>query len=424
MTQLFYFFLTIIAKCDLRHPVPISSFEDLKLRYGFTNSTLKAVIDKGWRKPTAIQRQVIPAILENKEIIAVAPTGSGKTLAFLLPIMFKIRESFNAVALKNQPICSILSPTRELAGQLCISATSLNIIFQIKIKLATKAHLASGGEFHTYDVIIGTPLRVMSFINQGKLDLATVKYSVLDEADRLLEDAFLATTDRIVHSCKERYIKTKKDMSIVNYTKTSAHQYLFTATLPPKIEKLLYKKYKLLKIIVGVQNKPVNTIKQRLIFVGKEAGKLFTLYRLIEDGTLEAPILVFVESNDKARILHRELLYSRVSVDSIYSEQPQSLRNTAINLFKTGKTSILISTDLISRGIDIPEIKYVINFDFPNSALDYIHRIGRAGRGGRSGFAFTFYTIHDSAYLKPIVNMIHESEGDIPSWILKKLSYK
>ncbi|KVI00008.1 hypothetical protein Ccrd_021777 [Cynara cardunculus var. scolymus] len=360
----------------------------------------------GIKEPTPIQMQAIPILLSGRECFACAPTGSGKTLAFVCPMLMKLKR-----ASKDGVRAVILCPTRELASQTFRECKKLAKGKKFYIKLMTK-QLANSAEFSKVpcDILISTPLRLKFAVTKRKLDLSRVEYLVLDESDKLFELGLLKSVDAVVKACSNPSITRS----------------LFSATLPDTVEELARTiMHDAVRVIIGRKNSASESIKQKLVFVGSEEGKLLALRQTFEE-SLNPPVLVFVQNKERAKDLYKELRFDDIRVDVIHSDLSQIERENAIDNFRAGKTWVLIATDVIARGMDFKGVNCVINYDFPDSASAYIHRIGRSGRAGRSGDAVTFYTEADVRYLKNIANVMKSSGCEVPSWILNlpKLKWK
>jgi ATP-dependent RNA helicase DDX52/ROK1 len=390
-----------VTKSNQGSLIPISSFDELLIFPGFSERTLTLFRKNGWNEPTPIQSQVIPLILKRKEIIVIAPTGSGKTLAFLLPIMLGIlqKPNCNSTNVIKEIQAVILSPTRELAGQITTVAKIIGNTLKINATTASKAYIVSGRNLNDSSIIIGTPKRLITFIDEAKVNLSSSRYLVIDEADYLLNEENIHLIDRLMNTCSNCFDVTRC---------------LFSATFPESVEKLSKTMIKKpVRITVGSQNKPVSTIEQIFLPVKNDDEKLLTIRQLIKDGSLRAPILLFVRSKSRSRFLHRELLCDAILTDSIHANQLQSARNITIKNFEKGKSLVLIATNLISRGIDISRVKSVVNFDLPSSPNEYIHRVGRAGRCGRLGLSVTFYSEYDHQRLKSFDKIIQDSKRNM-----------
>ncbi|CDS00299.1 probable ROK1-ATP-dependent RNA helicase [Sporisorium scitamineum] len=390
-------------------PLPMASWSELETRFN-VQPWLRTNLDKwGWGVPTAIQKGAMPVLLANRDLLAGAPTGSGKTLAFLLPLIYHLRapskkEHFRAV---------IVSPTRELAQQIYDQLRRLSEGRNFRICVLTKTSDASAianssstdpSKRKKFDVLITTPLRLVHAVEKEEVDLSNVRHLVLDEADRLLEDGFLQQTDSILAACSHPHLRKA----------------LFSATLPAGVEEMA-KTFMVdeCRVIVGTKDSATETIQQELQFVGSEDGKLHALRSLIQQGGLKPPVLLFVQSIERAKDLFHELVYDGLHVDVIHSDRPKLQREGVISAFKRGDVWVLICTELMARGIDFKGVQLVINYDFPQSVQSYIHRIGRTGRAGKQGRAITYFTKEDAAHLKTVVNVMRQSGCEVPEWMVK-----
>ncbi|KAJ2004849.1 RNA-dependent ATPase rok1 [Coemansia thaxteri] len=384
-------------------PHPIKTFEMLCKEHAFQPFVLRNLEKFGFTQPTPIQMQAIPIAVHSRDLIANAPTGSGKTLAFLLSILHHVhspeREGFRAV---------VVSPTRELATQIYEHLRNLTTGRKIKVCLMTKSAATAMQtqdplERKKHDILITTPLRLVHAIQNGEADLSRVRCLVLDEADSLMEKGFLEQVDEILAACSSPSLQIS----------------LFSATVPSSVEEMAKTIMKNpIRVIVGSKNAATETIEQKLVYVGQEEGKLLEIRHMIKSG-FKPPCLIFVQSIDRAKELFHELVFENINVDVIHSERTQTQRNRIVQKFRSGDLWVLICTELMARGIDFKGVNLVINYDFPQSAQSYIHRIGRTGRAGREGKAITFFTKEDGPHLKTIVNVMRESGCDIPEWMLQ-----
>lgn len=299
----------------------------------------------------------------------------------------------------------ILSPTNELAAQ---QARTLKLLIPgsgLRGSLLAKS-TAAGTDWTKVDILLANPLRLLTLVQANKISLSNVRWLIIDEADKLFELNFVDQLDGVISAC------THKDII----------RALFSATLPEKVEELARSILQQpLRITVGVRNTAALTVTQQLLFVGQEGGKLPTLRQLIKGGaSLRPPCLIFMASKDRAMALHRELKFDGLSatVDCIHSDQPLASRAKAVENFRSGRTSHLIATDLIARGIDFIGVSTVVNYDFPSSTADYIHRVGRTGRAGNSGHAVTLFSEDDAGQLRSIANLVKESGGHVEDWML------
>ncbi|KAF9366333.1 RNA-dependent ATPase rok1 [Mortierella sp. NVP85] len=383
-------------------PNPFRSFEGLAKQYQLDPYLQRNILASGFKKPTPIQMQAVPVVLHGRDLMAMAPTGSGKTLAFVLPILHDLKGpekvGYRAV---------IISPTRELATQIFNQIKKLSVGRKFKICMLTKATAATQGQAphlrQKYDILISTPLRLVHAIQQEKMELDHVRHLILDEADKLLEQGFLEQTDEIFAACSH----------------PSLQKSLFSATLPSGVEALANTFMRSpIRIVIGSKNAATETINQKLIYCGSEEGKLIAIRQQIQKG-LKPPVLIFVQSIERAKELFHELIYDGINVDVIHSERTKAQRDKIVESFRQGKIWVLIATELMARGVDFKGVNLVINYDFPQTVQSYIHRIGRTGRAGRSGDAITYFTNEDQTYLRSIVNVMRESGCEVEDWMLE-----
>ncbi|XP_034656286.1 probable ATP-dependent RNA helicase DDX52 [Drosophila subobscura] len=388
-------------------PAPVLSFDDLIRDYKLLPRLQQNVLSYGFSQPTPIQMQALPVLFQKRALMACAPTGSGKTLAFLTPIINGLR-SHKTSGLR----ALVLAPTRELAQQIyrecseLTRETGLRTHFISKVSEAKQKHGAECKQ--KYDILISTPNRVRFLLQQQPplLDLKGVEWFVLDEADRLMEEGqnnFKEQLDDIYAACSH----PQKCVAF------------FSATYTVPVAKWALRHLKnLVRITIGVQNSATDTIQQELLFVGSESGKLVAMRDLVRQG-LQPPVLVFVQSKDRAKQLFEELLYDGINVDVIHAERSQHQRDNCVRAFREGNIWVLICTELMGRGIDFKGVNLVINYDFPPTTISYIHRIGRTGRAGRPGRAITFFTQDDTANLRSIAMIIKNSGGSVPEYMLQ-----
>ncbi|KAL7680606.1 putative DNA helicase, ATP-dependent, RecQ type, RNA helicase, DEAD-box type, Q [Plasmopara halstedii] len=405
-----------IRVSGLRAPAPITSFADMRLDPNVKAQEMKRLLlhnieRSEYKEPTPVQMQAIPSFLLRRDLLVTAPTGSGKTAAFAIPILANLAAR-NSIGSGIRSI--ILAPTRDLAVQiraelvrLC-AGKKLHVTLLSKATAATIASQTKNKLAITHDVLIATPLRLVHLIQESKVDLSTVEMVCLDEADRLLELGFLEQVDEIFSACSHPKVQRA----------------MFSATMLEGVEDLAQTVLRdPVKVAVGLKNAGASTIDQKLFFVGKEEGKLFAMKQLLHEG-MQLPALLFVQNKERANELYHELLYDGVNVGAVHADRTKEQRDDVIRRFRTGEVWVLICTDLMSRGMDFKAVNMVVNYDFPQSAVSYIHRIGRTGRNGRSGKAITFFTEDDMVYLRTIANVMKISGCAVPDWmlLLKKTS--
>ena len=399
----------------LNIPYPIGSFEDLIGRYNLDRKVLNNLISSGFVEPTPIQCECIPHAFERRDLIACAPTGSGKTMAFLVPLVQNILISQNRK--KGSGIKGIvISPTNELASQLF---QELEILTKGKKSLAIgilSKQLASKINSKVVnpkeiDILICTPLRLIDTIKSENIDLAAAEQMIIDEADKLFEQGFVRQIDEILACC----------------TNPTIQKSMFSATIPSGVEEMANSIMKdPVRVIIGHKEAANSMIEQKLAFTGSEEGKLVAIRQMIQQSEFKPPVLIFLQSIQRAKALFHELMYDKLKVDVIHSERSPKQRDEVIRRFKSGDIWVLITTDVIARGVDFKAVNLVINYDVPQSAQAYVHRVGRTGRAGRTGKAVTFFTKDDTLAVRPIVNVMKQSgcESGYDSWLenLGKLS--
>lgn len=389
-------------------PLPIGSFNDLVGRYKLDKKLLLNLLEAGFVEPTAVQCESIPVSLDLRDLIACAPTGSGKTLAFLIPLVQKILDSTEPNS-KNSGIKGlVISPTNELAVQtfeelqtlcrgksLTIGVLSKQLASKINHKVINSAK---------YDILISTPLRLIDAVKQGNAALSKVSHLVIDEADKLFDQGFVEQTDDILSHC----------------TNPAITKAMFSATIPSGVEEMAQLIMPdPIRVIIGHKEAASSTIDQRLVFTGNEEGKLLAIRQMIQEGEFKPPIIIFLQSISRAKALFHELLYDKLNVDVIHAERSPKQRDEVIRRFKNGDVWVLITTDVIARGVDFKGVNMVINYDVPQTAQAYVHRIGRTGRGGKLGKAVTLFTKEDNIAIKPIINVMKQSgcESGFSKWL-------
>ncbi|KAM4546146.1 putative ATP-dependent RNA helicase DDX52 isoform 2-T2 [Odontesthes bonariensis] len=398
--------------CDM--PDPVCTFEELQSEYHLNPRILQNLRDAGQNSPTAIQMQAIPLMMHSRELLACAPTGSGKTLAFCLPLLARLQQpanlGFRAV---------IISPTRELASQTYRELLRLSEGVGFRVHIIDKASLAAkkyGPQSNKkYDVLVSTPNRLIFLLNQDPpaIDLSSVEWLVVDESDKLFEDGksgFREQLATIFLACSSPKVRRA----------------FFSATCTSEVEQWCRLNLdNLVSVNIGHRNAAVETVEQELLFVGTENGKLVAMRDIIKKGFMP-PMLVFVQSIERARELFHELVYEGINVDVIHAERTQQQRDNVVNSFRSGKIWVLICTALLARGIDFKGVNLVLNYDFPTSAVEYIHRIGRTGRAGHQGKAVTLFTENDKPLLRSIANVIKQAGCPVPDYMIgfKKIHSK
>ena len=356
------------------------NFSDLNIE----NKLKRSIELAEFRTPTPIQSKSIPISLEGKDVLGTAQTGTGKTLAFTIPMLNKLLKDKQAMAL-------IICPTRELATQVMETVLKLNVR-EIGIGNA----LLIGGESMQKQlrqlkkgarIIVGTPGRINDHIERKSLNLSRVNYLVLDETDRMLDMGF-----------------TPQIEVILKFIPKDHQTLLFSATLPENILKISQKYLNNPeRVSVGSLSTPIEKIKQETFQITADKKYHELINQLVERS---GSILVFVKTKHGADKIVKRLKYDGHKADAIHGNLRQSKRDRVIRGFRNGNSRILIATDVAARGLDIPVIKHVINYDLPQVPEDYIHRIGRTGRAGKDGSALTFLTNNDRSMWRSIQKLI------------------
>jgi ATP-dependent RNA helicase RhlE len=362
-------------------------FENLKL----IEPILKALKNEGYTNPTPIQEKAIPVVLQRKDLLGCAQTGTGKTAAFAIPVL-QILQKEQEVQQGRKVIRSlILTPTRELAIQIGESFTAYGKYTKVKhtvifggVNQKSQVDAIRAG----VDVLIATPGRLLDLISQNFIKINSIGLFILDEADRMLDMGF-------IHDVKK----------VIQLLPAKRQTLLFSATMPSEISKLADKILtKPEKIAVTPVSSTVDTIQQLLYFVDKQDKKSL-LIELLKDKSI-ATALVFTRTKHGADKVARFLNKAGILSDAIHGDKSQGARVRALANFKSGKTRVLVATDIAARGIDIDELSHVINYEIPNIAETYVHRIGRTGRAGLSGIAISFCDAEEKEFLKDIQKLV------------------
>jgi ATP-dependent RNA helicase RhlE len=359
----------------------MTSFESLDL----IEPIQRALAEENYVTPTPIQAAAIPPLLEGKDVFGCAQTGTGKTAAFLLPTLQKLA----ATPQSGKPLIRalVLTPTRELAAQIGESFESYSrylplrhrVIFGGVNQRPQVSDLRRG-----IDVLVATPGRLLDLHGQGHIDLGHVEFFVLDEADRMLDMGFIHDIRRIL-----KVLPGKRQ------------NLLFSATMPASIIKLASGFLTdPIKVEVDRQSTTVETIVQQVMFVDK-GNKKWLLRSLLEGDQVESAI-VFTRTKHGANRVVKELARSDIEAAAIHGNKSQGARTRALAGFKSGTVRVLVATDIASRGIDVDGVSHVFNYDLPNIAESYVHRIGRTGRAGKEGVAIAFCDESESDYLRDI----------------------
>jgi ATP-dependent RNA helicase RhlE len=356
---------------------------------GLSDALLKAISKKGYTTPSPIQQKAIPPILEGKDVLASAQTGTGKTAGFTLPILQLLSQGQH---LSRRPVRAlILTPTRELAAQIFANIKEYSefldlrstVIFGGVNQNPQVTQLRQG-----VDILVATPGRLIDLQNQGLISLAKVEILVLDEADRMLDMGFVRDIERII-----KVLPSKRQ------------NLMFSATFSKDIKKLAMG---ILHHPVHVEATPENTtvdaIIQKVYPVAKEK-KTELIIKLITEGNWKQ-ILVFTRTKQGANKLTESMISAGIKAAAIHGNKGQGARTKALAGFKDGSLTALVATDIAARGLDIPLLPHVVNFELPNIPEDYVHRIGRTGRAGASGEAISLFSPDETVFLRDIEKLV------------------
>lgn len=358
---------------------------------GLIPELLKAVNTQGYTTPSPIQEKTIPTILEGRDVLASAQTGTGKTAGFTLPLLQTLDATRKN---RHRPIRAlILTPTRELAAQVHDNVRAYSKFLDIRstvvfggVNAKPQIRTIRGG----IDVLVATPGRLLDLENQKALSLGRIEILVLDEADRMLDMGFLRDIKKIIS------LMPKKRQNL-----------LFSATFSKEIRKLAEG---ILNKPVSIEAEPENTtaekVNQKTYRVDKD-NKIEVTIKLIEEGNWKQ-VLVFTRTKHRANKLSEKLVKAGISSAAIHGNKSQGAREKALGGFKGQRIRVLVATDIAARGLDIPLLPHVINFELPNIPEDYVHRIGRTGRAGASGEAISLVDVDELEYVQGIEKLLGE----------------
>lgn len=390
-------------------PERIDTFKELQDRYHIASQLMVNLERNGYKYPTGIQSSGCPILLESRDLAAISPTGTGKTLSYLLPIMTLLKTPISSSkADAGAGIRAIvLAPTRELAHQIyneCLKLAQGRKWRIVLFSKATAATLVDKGAQDKVDIVMSTPLRLVSSIQSGHLSLHNVRHLILDEADRMLDQEFITQVQEILAACTHERLQTA----------------VFSATLPAGAERIALDMLRdPIRVVVGLKDTPLPLIAQSLTYVADDHSKLPTLRAYLSQ-PYNPPVLIFTSSQPRASSLAEELVLNGIpNVDCLHAGMTKKERDDAVSRMRSGESWVMISTEVMARGMDFKGVREVINYDFPRSVQSYVHRIGRTGRAGREGKAVTYFTDEDAPYLKSIANVLLQSGSSVPEWILK-----
>ncbi len=369
-------------------------FED----YRISPDIKKNLATLGFRRPTDIQYKAIPPILKGDDVLAIAQTGTGKTAAFAIPVIDMIHQQKSS-SRSESIACLVMVPTRELALQ--ITEVFQTIAQHTRVKTACVfggvdqdpqiSRLQNG-----IDILVATPGRMFDLVSQGHIQLDRIQILILDEADHMLALGFIKDIRQLVH-------KLPKHRQTL----------FFSATINPEIKELAYSLVnKPVRIEISPKNPVAKNVEHSVAMIGMD-DKRFFLERMVKEHP-ESKILVFVRTKVRAERVYKAMERVGIKTVTIHGDKEQKDRLDVMNIFKSGEVKILIATDVSARGIDIPDVDYVVNYDLPDVAENYVHRVGRTGRGVKKGLAVSFCSEEE----KPVLDEIETFLGQKISVLL------
>ncbi|CAJ2668245.1 unnamed protein product [Trifolium pratense] len=395
-------------------PPPVNTFAEIDLGEALNQNIRRCK----YVKPTPVQRHAIPISLAGRDLMACAQTGSGKTAAFCFPIISGIMTGQPAQRPPRGvrtvcPLALVLSPTRELSMQIHEEARKFSYQTGVRVVVAYGGapinqqlrELERG-----VDILVATPGRLVDLLERARVSLSLIRYLALDEADRMLDMGFEPQIRKIVE---------QMDMPPAGVRQTM----LFSATFPKEIQRLasdFLSNY--IFLAVGRVGSSTDLIDQRVEYV-QESDKRSHLMDLLHaqraNGVQgkQALTLVFVETKKGADALEHWLCLNNFPATTIHGDRTQQEREAALRSFKSGNTPILVATDVAARGLDIPHVAHVVNFDLPNDIDDYVHRIGRTGRAGKKGLATAFFNENNSSLARSLQDLMQEANQEVPAWL-------
>jgi len=378
-------------------PNPLSSFDQAGLLPAIQQTIQKA----GWSTPTPIQAQGLPMALSGRDVVGIAQTGSGKTGSFILPAIVHIAAQ-QRLARGDGPICLVVVPTRELAQQVAEVAQQFGVPVNVR-NCCVYGGAPKGPQLRDIErgaeICIATPGRLIDFLEMGKFNLRRTTYLVFDEADRMLDMGFEPQIRKIVE-------QIRPDRQVL----------MWSATWPKEVRQLAEEfLHDYIQVNIGALQLSANHMILQIVDVCAEHEKETKLGKLLGDIMQEKDnkTIIFTETKKKVDELVRKMKYDGWPAKGIHGDKSQQEREWVLADFKGSRTPILVATDVASRGLDVSDIKFVINFDYPQSSEDYVHRIGRTARAGASGTAYTFFTQNNSKQAKDLVEVLREANQTV-----------
>ena len=359
-------------------------------KLGLSETVLQGIYASGYNHPTEIQQQAIPMAVAGHDLIGCAPTGTGKTAAFVLPMLHNLEKNRNGKR-HGHPRALVLTPTRELAGQIEEAIQAYGTYCTVRslsiyggVNMARQLDALRQG----VDIVVATPGRLIDHLDRRSIDLSHVEILVLDEADRMFDMGFVQAVRKIIANVPQ-----------------DRQTLLFSATMSQEVRHLASEAQRKPHMIdIGVPFSPVKTVEQKFYGVD-QPGKTDLLVHVLKSEAISTA-LVFSRTKHGADRIARKLHHAGIKAEAIHSDRSQSQRERTLSGFKQKRFNVLVATDVAARGIDVEGISHVFNYDTPRFAEDYIHRIGRSGRAETHGTALTFVSMEEEKYFKKIEQMV------------------
>ncbi|KFH47904.1 Pre-mRNA-splicing ATP-dependent RNA helicase-like protein [Hapsidospora chrysogenum ATCC 11550] len=400
-------------------PNPMRSWQESNL----PRRLLDIVDQVGYKDPSAIQRAAIPIALQGRDLIGVAVTGSGKTAAFLLPLLVYISDlpPLTEVNKNDGPYALILAPTRELVQQIEAEARKFAQPLGFRCVSIVGGHSLEEQAFalrEGAEIIVATPGRLVDCIERRLLVLSQCCYVIMDEADRMIDLGFEESVNKILDALpvtnEKPDTEDAEDSQLMNQYLGGRDRYrqtmMYTATMPPLVEKIARKYLRRpATVTIGNAGEAVDTVEQRVEFVPGEDRRKKRLQQLLSSDEFAPPIIVFVNIKRNCDAVARDIKHMGWSAVTLHGSKTQEQREAALNSVRSGQTQVLVATDLAGRGIDVPDVSLVVNFNMATNIESYTHRIGRTGRAGKTGVAITFLGPEDNDVLYDLRQILSKS---------------
>ncbi|KAJ8640336.1 hypothetical protein MRB53_017030 [Persea americana] len=397
-----------------RIPRPMRSWAESRLG----TELLRAVEKAGYKTPSPIQMAAIPLGLQQRDVIGIAETGSGKTAAFVLPMLTYISR-LPPMSEDNEaegPYAVVMAPTRELAQQIEDETVKFAHYLGIKVVSIVGGQSIEEQGFKLRqgcEVVIATPGRLIDCLERRYAVLNQCNYVVLDEADRMIDMGFEPQVVGVLDAMPSSNLKPENEDEELDEKRIYRTTYMFSATMPPAVERLA-RKYLRNPVVVtiGTAGKTTDLITQHVIMV-KESEKMSRLHKMLNE-LGDKTAIVFINTKKSADSLSKALDKSGFRVTTLHGGKTQEQREISLEGFRSKRFTVLVATDVMGRGIDIPDVAHVINYDMPGNIETYTHRIGRTGRAGKTGVATTFLTLHDTDVFYDLKQMLIQSNSTVP----------